>query len=171
VDDVTSIINYIFASIFGLEALIKLIGFGLRYFKNGWNVFDFLVLVLSGISVLLSSIFNWSGGPATTVIRALRIARLFKLFRKYKSLIAIFETFIVTLPALANVGGLLILLIFIFSALSMNLFSETMYSGILSDSVNFKSITTSSLTFTILSTGEFFYDVVLALGKKRAVDF
>jgi signal transduction histidine kinase len=137
VDTITSYVNYIFAAIFGLEAFIKIVGYGVRYFKNGWNVFDFVVLSFSGISVLLTKLFNWSGGPATTVIRSLRIARMFKLFRKYKSLRAIFETFLVTLPALANVGGLLILLIYIYAVLGMNLFSTVKFTGILSESVNF----------------------------------
>jgi hypothetical protein len=118
---------------FGLEAFVKIVGYGPRYFKNGWNIFDFCVLISSGLSVLLTRLLNWSGGPATTVIRSLRIARMFKLFRKYKSLRHIFETFLITLPALANVGGLLMLLIFIYAVLGMNLFSTVKFNGALSD--------------------------------------
>ena len=33
--------------IFLIEALLKLIAFKLKYFKSGWNIFDFLLVVLS----------------------------------------------------------------------------------------------------------------------------
>ena len=37
--------NFIFISIFALEAVLKLIGLGLRfYFLDTWNRFDFLIL-------------------------------------------------------------------------------------------------------------------------------
>jgi hypothetical protein len=44
--------NIIFISIFALEALLKLIGFGLRYyFLDTWNRFDFLIVILSIIAI------------------------------------------------------------------------------------------------------------------------
>jgi hypothetical protein len=58
---------------------------------------------------------------------------MFKLFRKYKSLRAIFETFLVTLPALANVGGLLMLLIYIYAVLGMNLFANVKFTDAIND--------------------------------------
>lgn len=47
-------INYIFAGIFTFEFLIKYIGFGNRYFKDPWNVFDVAIVVITLFSIILS---------------------------------------------------------------------------------------------------------------------
>ena len=74
--------NYIFFAIFSIEAIIKILGFGLRYFKDRWNLFDFIVIFGSGAGIVVSSVVNINGATSTTVIRSMRIARMFKLFRK-----------------------------------------------------------------------------------------
>ena len=47
------LLNWIFMFIFTVEAVIKLIALHLDYFKNGWNIFDFTVVIGSLIAVLL----------------------------------------------------------------------------------------------------------------------
>lgn len=44
-------INIVFIAIFTLECVLKLIGLRLYYFKIPWNVFDFVVVVLSILGV------------------------------------------------------------------------------------------------------------------------
>ena len=41
------IINYIFIAIFTLECVMKIVGLRQFYFKEAWNIFDFVVVVLS----------------------------------------------------------------------------------------------------------------------------
>lgn len=124
-----NIINYVCTVIFAIEVLAKIASFGLRYFKDEWNVFDFIVSMGSIIGVFLNELTPLSISSSTTILRSFRILRVFKLFKKQKSLKIIYETFIVTLPALVNVGGLLMLLVFIFAVLSMTLFAEVMLNG------------------------------------------
>lgn len=38
-------VNYICTGIFIVEALIKIIAQGHHYFKDGWNIFDFIIVV------------------------------------------------------------------------------------------------------------------------------
>lgn len=45
--DVLQIVNIIFIAVFTLECVLKLIGLRQYYFKIPWNVFDFVVVVLS----------------------------------------------------------------------------------------------------------------------------
>ena len=40
-------LNYIFTGIFIIEAVIRLIALRFDYFKLGWNVFDFTIVVFS----------------------------------------------------------------------------------------------------------------------------
>jgi len=49
------IINISFLTIFTLECVIKLLGLRLYYFKEPWNVFDFVVVVISLLSMFTSS--------------------------------------------------------------------------------------------------------------------
>lgn len=43
--------NYIFTAIFSAEFAIKYIGFGNRYFKDPWNTFDMVIVILTLISI------------------------------------------------------------------------------------------------------------------------
>ncbi len=40
-------INLVFIVIFGAECLLKMISLRHYYFINGWNIFDFIVVILS----------------------------------------------------------------------------------------------------------------------------
>lgn len=60
--------NYIFAVIFTLEAILKLIGLGfIDYFSDTWNIFDFLVVIGTDIGIFLT-IFKVSNLSAITII-------------------------------------------------------------------------------------------------------
>ena len=49
---VTERLNYVFSGIFTIEAILKLIGFGIKpYFKDGWNCFDFFIVVGTLLSI------------------------------------------------------------------------------------------------------------------------
>lgn len=50
--------NYCFAAIFTIEAVIKLIALGWHYFKDGWNVFDFVIVIGTIISLIISATTN-----------------------------------------------------------------------------------------------------------------
>jgi voltage-dependent calcium channel L type alpha-1D len=131
-------INYGFTAIFTLEAIIKIIAFRLDYFKQGWNVFDFTIVLISYITLIIGLSSSASVGPKqTTIARAFRIGRVFRLIKKAKFLRIIFNTIILTLPSLANVGGLLILLLFIFAILGTQLFATVTLQTTLNHHKNF----------------------------------
>ena len=56
VTDVLKILNVLFTVIFTLEAVVKIIGLRLHYFRIGWNVFDFIVVILSLLGKNYSSL-------------------------------------------------------------------------------------------------------------------
>lgn len=110
--------------IFTVEAVLKVISFGKLYFSDPWNNFDFVVVILTlvGVVLELADVIN-NIGSATSIIRTFRIARVLKLIKRAKSLRMMFATFLITLPALGNIGGLLFLVLFLYSVLGMNLYS------------------------------------------------
>lgn len=105
---------------FAFEVVIKIIAYGLRYFKDGWNAFDVGIVFITLLSMILAAKTNVKSlGPSTTVIRSFKISRVFKLFRRNKSLKLIFQTFMLTLPAIVNIGTLLLLIFFIYAILGV----------------------------------------------------
>ena len=62
--DALDIVNIIFTTIFTLEAVVKIIGLRWHYFRRAWNVFDFIIVVLSIIGkwllwLLVVFMRNW----------------------------------------------------------------------------------------------------------------
>ena len=113
--------NYFFTIAFTVEALIKHIAYGVKgYFQTGWNIFDFLIVLISYITLVIGFATARDIGPKqATIARAFRIGRIFRLITKAKFLRVIFNTIIFTIPSLANVGALMMLLLFIFSILGV----------------------------------------------------
>lgn len=50
------VVNYICTGVFILEAMLKLIAFGRSYFKESWNIFDFIIVL--GSLVFISPSFK-----------------------------------------------------------------------------------------------------------------
>jgi hypothetical protein len=81
-------INYTFVVIFTLEALFKLVALRCQYFKDSWNIFDFSVVVLTIVILVMVNFFDMgaSFGMTSTILRTLRIGRVFRLVKKAKQL-------------------------------------------------------------------------------------
>ena len=55
VDTILSVLNYFFALIFTLEAILKMMGLGLKgYFRDTGNIFDFVIVLTTIASTILS---------------------------------------------------------------------------------------------------------------------
>ena len=81
--DVVEILNYVFMVIFTLEAIIKIFAMRSNYFKDSWNIFDFVVVVLTAVILAIS--FAGIGGNlgvTSTILRSLRIGRIFRLVKR-----------------------------------------------------------------------------------------
>jgi voltage-dependent calcium channel L type alpha-1D len=84
-------LNYTFSAIFTCEAIIKLIAFRKNYFKDSWNKFDFIVVVGTWIVIIVLKlnlpidlqIFG-------TILRTLRIGRIFRIIKRAPSIQIIF---------------------------------------------------------------------------------
>ena len=126
-----------FAVIFTMEAVVKLTAYRWQYFRDNWNNFDLFIVVGTIVGTLMSQITDVSVGSQATVIRSFRIGRMFKLLKRNKSLKIIFDTFLVTLPGLFNLGGLLVLFLYIYSVLGIYLFSLVKINEPMNSYINF----------------------------------
>lgn len=147
-------VNFIFAMIFTLEVTIKIVGYGLRMFKDPWNIFDIVIVATTLIGIIIKSSSQGQIGPQTTIVRSFRIIRVFYFFKKNKSLRATLMTFMVSLPALVNIGSLLVLINVIYSILGVYLFADIKLNDELDEHANFQSIGIAFLTLIRITTGE-----------------
>ena len=162
--------NYVFSGVFAVEAALKLIVYGRRYFKDKWNVFDFFVLVLSIAALSLYSA-SVKLGSAITVIRAFRLQKILKKFQALKSLRLIIQTFIASLNPLASIGSLLVLILYVYAIVGVLLFGNVKRNGKLNDTINFESFPAAALTLFVIATGDDWTKIRDSCSKPRSLDF
>jgi voltage-dependent calcium channel L type alpha-1D len=154
-EDFSEIVNYVFALVFNIEMILKLIGLGKIYFYSSWNKFDMIIVFATDFGLLLS-FFNLGDNfrSTATVIRALRIMRIFKLIRSSVHMRLILDTVFNILPQVSNVMALIFLLFFIYAALGINLFGGVMLQNYLDSKNNFQSFDKAMIILMKFSTGE-----------------
>ncbi len=137
--------------IFTLEASIKILGQGknpFHYFKNPWNVFDFLIVV----ACLLEPFLNL-GGAFLPVLRLARILRVLRLVTAIPKLQLLVTCLLKSPPSMFYVSILLFLLFYIYGAMAVFLFGEN-------DPIHFRNLQTSILSLFRVVTLEDWTDVM-----------
>ena len=146
--------NFVFTTIFFLEMVFKIWALGPRnYFGNPWNKFDFVVVQFSIVGLCLDA-FTGGGIPVVSLLRVFRVARIFRLVPRAKGLKTLFHTLLFSLPALVNVGSVLLLFFFIYSIMGMNLFGSVRYGENLNRYANFRDFPAAMMTLFRMATGE-----------------
>jgi voltage-dependent calcium channel L type alpha-1D len=117
----TSIIdigNKTFTCIFAVEMVLKLLGLGVKkYVMDGFNDFDAIIVIIGLLEFLNVS------SKAIMVLRCFRLLRIFKIVRAWKSLRKLLYTVLASLSSIANLGLLMMLLIFIYALIGMQFLS------------------------------------------------
>jgi hypothetical protein len=125
--------NFIFISVFTLEAVLKLIGLGLKYyFLDTWNRFDFLIVILS-ILAIDEDIFSFK----VTALRIIRVARLLRMVKSSKGLKNLLKALWLSLKNIVNVAMILFLIFFTFSVAGMDLFGKIEEGEFINGDANF----------------------------------
>jgi hypothetical protein len=143
------LINTICTVFFIIEATLKLIAFDKNYFKDGWNIFDFIIVL--GSLLFMSPRFAHEK-KTMTILRAFRISRAFKLFSKLKQLTRIFTTVEYTLQAMMNLIMLMLLIIYLFAIIGVYLFAHIKINPPLSNLINFSTLPNACLTLWMALT-------------------
>ncbi|KAL3206040.1 hypothetical protein MRX96_040482 [Rhipicephalus microplus] len=158
--------NLIFTGIFGLEMLLKILAEGfLSYISSGFNLFDGVIVILSIVELCQSS------GSGLSVLRTFRLLRILKLVRFMPALRRQLFIMLRTMDNVAVFFALLILFIFIFSVLGMNLFGckfcvKEPDGTVQCDRKNFDSLLWALVTvFQILTQED--WNVVLFNGMEK----
>jgi voltage-gated sodium channel len=137
--------------VFLLEVIIKILAEGRRpfdYFKNPWNIFDFLIVT----ACLLEPLLDF-GGEFLPVLRLARILRVLRLVTAIPKLQLLVTCLLKSLPSMFYVSILLFLLFYIYGTLAVFFYGEN-------DPIHFRNLQTSILTLFRVVTLEDWTDVM-----------
>ena len=146
-----SILDGFILLVFIIEAGIKILAEGKKpqnYFKNPWNVFDFLIV----IACLLEPIFDL-GGEFLPVLRLARILRVLRLVTAIPKLQLLVTCLLKSLPSMFYVSILLFLLFYVYGTLAVFFYGEN-------DPIHFRNLQSSILTLFRVVTLEDWTDVM-----------
>ncbi|MBR3258963.1 MAG: ion transporter, partial [Eggerthellaceae bacterium] len=104
------VIDYLCLMVYIIETVLKLYAWRGDYFKDGWNIFDFIIITMSMIPDSLLPI------PlrVARVMRLFRVGRVFKLVSAFKQLRVIVEAIGRSMSGVAWTALLLILVMYVF---------------------------------------------------------
>lgn len=101
--------------VFITEIALRIIAHGRRFFLGGWNIFDFVIIVGTALA-------STSGLAAVRVLRVLRVLRVVSVFPRLRVVVT---ALLDSIPGIASVGLILILIIYIGAIIAHQLFGET----------------------------------------------
>ena len=135
-------------TIFAVEMVMKVISLTYKvYFQDVWNRIDFVIVICS-VAVLLNSVITGAGNQAVVnVVRVLRIVRLLRVLKSLESLQILLDTVAFTIPGVINVSLLVLLTVYIFSVVCVQLFAKVAYNNSYYEDANFR---TFGIAFTVL---------------------
>ncbi|EDV26574.1 uncharacterized protein TRIADDRAFT_23340, partial [Trichoplax adhaerens] len=156
----THTLNYIFTAIYVLEAILKIIAMRQHYFKNLWNLFDFIIVLVAIIGKLF---FNASIPINPSMLRTLRLFRIVRILRVLefaKGIRKLLTAFAMSMPALFNVALLVFLVMFIYAIVGMSSFAYVKHQTAITKNMNFETFPNGLLLLFRLSTSAGWNDVL-----------
>ncbi|RZO83590.1 MAG: ion transporter [Oceanococcus sp.] len=105
-------LDMLILAVFTLEVTAKLYARGWGFWRDAWNVFDFLVVAVALVP---------SSGPFSV----LRVLRLLRLVRMVPTLRNIVESLLHAVPGIVSIFGLLVLVFYVFAIIATSLFGQT----------------------------------------------
>uniref|UniRef100_A0A665XF63 Sodium channel protein n=1 Tax=Echeneis naucrates TaxID=173247 RepID=A0A665XF63_ECHNA len=147
-------INMVFIVIFTTECLIKLFALRCYFFTVAWNIFDFVVIILSIVGIVLADIIEkyFVSPTLFRVIRLARIGRVLRLIRAAKGIRTLLFALMMSMPALFNIGLLLFLVMFIYAIFGMANFAYVKKQDGIDDMFNFETFGNSMICLFQIST-------------------
>ncbi|NP_001273814.1 sodium channel protein para-like [Musca domestica] len=147
-------LNGIFVVIFSGECLLKIFALRYHYFKEPWNLFDVVVVILSILGLVLSDIIEkyFVSPTLLRVVRVAKVGRVLRLVKGAKGIRTLLFALAMSLPALFNICLLLFLVMFIFAIFGMSFFMHVKEKSGINAVYNFKTFGQSMILLFQMST-------------------
>ena len=139
--------NQVALGIFIIEALIKMVALAprsYRYFKDGWNVFDFLIIVAALIPAT---------GQFAVIARLARLLRALRLISAVRELRLIISALVRSIPSVGHVMILMGIIVYIYAIMGYHFFH-------VHDPENWGTLGKSLLTLFVIITLEGWIDIM-----------
>ncbi|XP_045444387.1 voltage-dependent L-type calcium channel subunit alpha-1C isoform X30 [Pipistrellus kuhlii] len=134
-------VEYLFLIIFTVEAFLKVIAHGLlfhpnAYLRNGWNLLDFIIVVVGLFSAILEQATKADGANAlggkgagfdVKALRAFRVLRPLRLVSGVPSLQVVLNSIIKAMVPLLHIALLVLFVIIIYAIIGLELFMGKMH--------------------------------------------
>uniref|UniRef100_A0A8C5FZ16 Sodium channel protein n=1 Tax=Gouania willdenowi TaxID=441366 RepID=A0A8C5FZ16_GOUWI len=165
-------INLVFIVLFTGECMLKMISLRHYYFTIGWNVFDFVVVILSIVGMFLSEVIEkyFVSPTLFRVIRLARIGRILRLIKGAKGIRTLLFALMMSLPALFNIGLLLFLVMFIYAIFGMSNFAYVKRESGIDDMFNFETFGNSMICLFQITTSAGWDTLMAPILNKREPD-
>uniref|UniRef100_A0A8C5FYM2 Voltage-dependent L-type calcium channel subunit alpha n=1 Tax=Gouania willdenowi TaxID=441366 RepID=A0A8C5FYM2_GOUWI len=136
-------VEYAFLIIFTIETFLKIIAYGFvmhqnSYVRNGWNMLDFVIVIVGLFSVVLEMITkdadsgSQSGGKPgpfdVKALRAFRVLRPLRLVSGVPSLQVVLNSIIKAMVPLLHIALLVLFVIIIYAIIGLELFIGKMHA-------------------------------------------
>ncbi|MEM6414181.1 MAG: ion transporter [Pseudomonadota bacterium] len=105
-------VDHIIIYLFFFEVVLRFIGAPKFYFRSLWNIFDFVI-------VLVSLIAANSGIASIRAFRVLRVLRVITVMPRMRLVVA---ALLDSIPGIASVGVVLVIILYVFAVLAANLY-------------------------------------------------
>nr|XP_058951235.1 voltage-dependent N-type calcium channel subunit alpha-1B-like isoform X1 [Pocillopora verrucosa]XP_058951236.1 voltage-dependent N-type calcium channel subunit alpha-1B-like isoform X1 [Pocillopora verrucosa]XP_058951237.1 voltage-dependent N-type calcium channel subunit alpha-1B-like isoform X1 [Pocillopora verrucosa]XP_058951238.1 voltage-dependent N-type calcium channel subunit alpha-1B-like isoform X1 [Pocillopora verrucosa] len=173
--DILMYLNIAFTVLYMIEAGLKFFALRLKYFRDYWNIFDFIV-VLGGLMDVLVTVYDkfaketqQEGGSLDigidpSMFRLFRAARLIKLLRRGYTIRILLWTFLQSFKALPYVTLLIMLMFFMYAVIGMQLFGKIALdqSTEINTKNNFRNLPQALQVLFRSATGEDWHKIMLA---------
>ncbi|XP_044042877.1 voltage-dependent L-type calcium channel subunit alpha-1C isoform X12 [Siniperca chuatsi] len=140
-------VEYLFLIIFTVEAFLKVIAYGLlfhpnAYLRNGWNLLDFIIVVVGLFSAILEQATKGDGGTPiggkaagfdVKALRAFRVLRPLRLVSGVPSLQVVLNSIIKAMVPLLHIALLVLFVIIIYAIIGLELFMGKMHKTCVSE--------------------------------------
>ncbi|XP_044051070.1 voltage-dependent N-type calcium channel subunit alpha-1B-like isoform X6 [Siniperca chuatsi] len=129
-NNVLKYLDYAFTGVFTFEMVIKMVDLGLllhpgSYFRDLWNILDFIVVSGALVAFAFSSFMGGTKGKDISTIKSLRVLRVLrplKTIKRLPKLKAVFDCVVNSLKNVLNILIVYILFMFIFAVIAVQLF-------------------------------------------------
>lgn len=141
--------NHLFLGVFIVEAVIKILAEYpkiSRYFKDGWNVFDFSIIIISLIPAT---------GQLATLARLARLLRVLRLISTLPELRLIVATLVRSIPSMMHVLLLMSIIFYVYGVAGYHLFHDV-------DPTHWRNLGISLLSLFRVVTLEDWTDIMYA---------
>ncbi len=98
--------------IFTIEVGLRILAHGLRFFRDPWSIFDFVVVAIALVPA----------GDGFAVLRALRVLRVLRLISAVPSMRSVVQGLITAIPGISSVMALMALIFYVAAVMAVLLF-------------------------------------------------